>query len=111
MSKLTAIFRRITGLQFSGAYIQTAKLLKLLKKENPTVVHLHCINGNNINVYRLLRFLATNKIPTVFTLHAEFPYTGGCSHAYECEKWKTECKKCSVAKKEIKSLFFDCSPE
>lgn len=105
LSILTKIFRVLSGKQFSGAHIQTNRLLKLIKKINPDVVHIHCINGNNINVYRLLTYLSKQKLYTILTLHAEFPYTGGCAHAYECEKWKSECKKCDRIRKETGALF------
>jgi len=94
MSRITALYRRISGRQFDGAYIQTRRIINILKKEKPDIVHLHCINGNNINIYKLLRFLANNKINTLLTIHAEFMYTGGCEHSFECEKWKTYCHKC-----------------
>ncbi len=107
LSKASALYRRIFARQFDGAFLQTNRLLSILKREQPDVVHIHCINGNNINVYRLMRYLSKNKIPTVLTLHAEFPYTGGCAHAYDCEKWKTGCGNCAVAKKETQSVIFD----
>ena len=94
LSYSSAAYRRLTGRQYDGAFLQTSRILSILEKEQPDIVHLHCINGNNINVYRLLNYLAENKIKTIFTLHAEFPYTGGCGHAYDCEKWKTGCGHC-----------------
>ena len=107
LSKITAACRMALGDPFGGARIQTTKLLSILKHEAPDVVHLHCINGNNINVYRLMKYLALNNIRTILTLHAEFPYTGGCAHAFDCEKWKTGCEKCLRFKEETRSLFFD----
>ncbi len=95
LSRASAVYRRLSGRQFDGAYIQTSRIINILKREKPDVVHLHCINGNNINIYRLLRYLAVNKIKTILTIHAEFMYTGGCEHAYDCEKWKIGCKKCT----------------
>lgn len=109
LSSLSAAYRMFLGDPFCGAHIQTARLLSILKRERPDVAHLHCINGNNINVYRVMRYLALNNIPTVLTLHAEFPYTGGCAHAFDCEKWRVGCKNCLRYKKETRSLFFDRS--
>lgn len=95
LSRASAVYRRLLGRQFDGAFIQTSRIIRILKKETPDVVHLHCINGNNINVYRLLNYLAKSKTKTILTIHAEFMYTGGCEHAYDCEKWKTGCNKCT----------------
>lgn len=107
LGRLSAIYRRLFGMQYDGAFIQTNRILRILKKEKPDVVHLHCINGNNINIYRLLRFLAKNKIKAVYTLHAEFPYTGGCGHAYDCRGWQTGCGNCPIRKEATQSVFLD----
>lgn len=107
LNYISAIYRRLFGLQFNGAFFQTNKLISILKKERPDVVHIQCINGNNINIYRLLKYLAKNKIKTIYTLHAEFPYTGGCEHSYDCNKWLTGCGRCPYFKKSIPSILFD----
>ncbi len=107
LNKLSAIYRRTTGNQYDGAFLQTNRLIKELKNLKPDIVHLQCINGNNINIYRLLKYLKKNKIKTVLTLHAEFMYTGGCGHAYDCEKWKKGCGKCSIRKEATQSVVFD----
>lgn len=106
-SMLSAVFRRLTGLQYDGAFLQTGKLISILKNEQPDIVHLQCINGNNINVYRLLKYLAKKKVHTLLTLHAEFPYTGGCGHAYDCNRWLTGCGHCPIRKEATQSVFFD----
>lgn len=94
LSYCSAILRRGLGMQFDWAYIQTFQIIRIIKKERPDVVHLQCINGNNINIYMLLRFLAKNQIKTIYTLHAEFPYTGGCGNAVTCERWRVGCGSC-----------------
>lgn len=94
MSYISALFRRCLGMQFDWAYVQTFRIIKIIKREQPDIVHLQCINGNSINIYMLLRFLAKNRIKTLYTLHAEFPYTGGCGNAVSCERWRTGCGLC-----------------
>lgn len=106
-AKLQALFARFGALQYGGAYFATSKLLRLLKKIKPDIVHLHCINGYTVNIYRLMNFLKKNGIPTVLTLHAEFMYTGSCGHSYECEKWKSGCGSCPHLKDATRSLFID----
>lgn len=90
----SALLRRGLGMQYDWAHIQTWRILKIIKREKPDIVHLQCINGNNINIYILLRYLAKNRIKTLYTLHAEFPYTGGCGNSLDCERWKTGCGNC-----------------
>lgn len=106
LSYCSAILRRGFGMQFDWAFIQTWRIIRVLKKEKPDVVHLQCINGNDINIYMLLRFLAKNRIKTLYTLHAEFPYTGGCGNAVTCERWKTVCGSCPNLKA-TQSLWLD----
>lgn len=107
LSNISAMLRRGLGMQFDWAYLQTWRIIRILKKIKPDVVHIQCINGNNINVYMLLRFLAKHNIKTFYTLHAEFPYTGGCGHAYDCEKWKTGCGKCPILREATQSPIID----
>lgn len=106
-AKLSVILSMITGFQFMWSFFATKKLINTIKRENPDVVHLQCLNGNFINIYKLISFLKTNKINTVLTLHAEFMYTGGCSHSVNCDKWITGCYSCPSIWYSSRSLFFD----
>ncbi|MBQ8623888.1 MAG: glycosyltransferase [Oscillospiraceae bacterium] len=105
--KLNSLFSRFTGLAYGGCYLSTSRLINLIKKEKPDVVHLQCINGHFINIYRLINWLKKNKIKTVVSLHAEFMYTANCGHAFDCDQWKHGCKKCPDKRKSTKSWFFD----
>ena len=106
MNKLLSL---VTGYMYGGCYFSTKKTIKIIKKEKPDIVHLQCINGHFINIYKLVSWLKKNKIKTVLTLHAEFMYTANCGHAYECEKWKTGCGNCSRFREETGSFLFDCT--
>lgn len=106
-SKLNNIWSRFTGLMYGGCAFSTNKLIKIIKKEKPDIVHLHCINGYFVNIYKIVSWLKKNDIRTVLTLHAEFMHTANCGYSFECEKWKTGCGKCPRYKKETKSLMFD----
>ena len=107
LSYLNAALKRGLGMTFDWAHIQTLRIISILKHEKPDVVHLQCINGNNINVYMLLRYLAKNKIKTLYTLHAEFPYTGGCGNTLKCGRWKQGCGECPNLKAGTQSPFID----
>lgn len=111
-SKLNNLLSRLTGVMYGGCFFSTNRLVSIIKKERPDVVHLHCINGYFVNIYRLINWLKKNNIKTVLTLHAEFMYTGGCGHALDCEQWRREtgCRACPQWRKETKSWFFDRTP-
>ena len=104
---------QITGIKYGGCYLSTNRLIKAIKNEKPDVVHLQCLNGHFVNIYRLINYLKINKIPTVLTLHAEFMYTGGCSHAVTCNQWRESSgcgtSACPLYKKELKSKMGDKS--
>lgn len=105
--KLNSALRRITGIPYGGCLLSTWRLQGIIRREKPDVVHLQCINGNFVNIYRLVRWLNKHRIPTVNSLHAEFMYTANCGHAFDCDRWRTGCGHCPDAKKATKSLFFD----
>lgn len=105
--KINALKYRIDGLPYGGFHFSNRKIQQIIKKFNPDVVNLHCINASMVNIYKLLEFLAVNNIKTVLSLHAEFMYTGGCNHAFECEQWKNKCVKCPTYKQKLNTWFFD----
>lgn len=96
---------------YGGCFFATRKIMCIIEKERPDIVHLHCINGHIVNIYKLIEWLKINNIKTVLTLHAEFMYTANCGHALECEKWKEGCGNCPRIKQETKSIFVDRTHE
>lgn len=102
---------KLTGLMYGGAFLSTKRLKRLIRSWKPDIVHLQCINGYFINIYRLISWLRDNRIPTVLTLHAEFMYTANCGHALECERWRSGCGECPRRKKATESLLFDRTAE
>ena len=106
-SKLNNLLSRFTGIMYGGCYFSTKKLISIIKKEQPDIVHLQCINGYFTNIYKLIMWLKNNKIKTVLTLHAEFIHTGNCGHSLDCNRWMKGCGHCPRLRKETKSLFYD----
>ena len=107
LGKWNNLKSRFTGILYGGAFFATNRLMAIIQKEEPDVVHLHCINGYFVNIYRLLSFLKEHHYHTILTLHAEFMYTGNCGHALDCEKWLTGCGNCPRLKEATHSYFFD----
>lgn len=85
---------RLTGWTGIYSYFATRKFLKYLDAFKPDVVHLHELHGYYLDIYTVMAALQERRIATVWTFHCEFMYTGNCGHAYDCEKWKTECHAC-----------------
>ena len=105
--KANGALARLTGLSYGGCLLSTQRLMGIIRREKPDVVHLQCINGSFVNIYRLIRWLKRKRVKTLVSLHAEFMYTGNCGHAFDCDQWKTGCRKCPDKKKATKSWFFD----
>lgn len=106
-SKCNNLLSRLTGLMYGGCCFSTKKLISIIKKEKPDVVHLQCLNGYFVNVYRLITWLKKNNVKTVLTLHAEFMYTASCGYALDCDRWQSGCGRCPRLKRETKSFFID----
>lgn len=106
-SKLNNLRSRFTGLMYGGCCLSTRRLISVIRREHPDVVHLHCINGYFVNIYHLISWLKKQRIKTVLTLHAEFMYTANCGHALDCERWKIGCGSCPRFRQETKSLLID----
>lgn len=92
--KANSLLSRITGLPYGGCLLSTWRLQRIIRRERPDVVHLQCINGHFVNIYRLVAWLRNQQIKTVFSLHGGFLYTGNCGQPYGCEKWKNGCGRC-----------------
>lgn len=107
LQKMDAILSRITGLMYGGCFFQTLKLIRIINKEKPDIVHIHCINGYTANIYRFIKWLNVNNVNTVLTLHAEFMFTANCGHSLECFRWKYGCGDCPKFKKCTNSFFID----
>lgn len=108
-AKFYNVISRFTGMPYSGSIPETVRLINIIKKEKPDVVHIHCINGFFVNIYKLITFLKKHRIPTVLTHHAEFMYTGNCGYAFDCNKWERGCGECPSLKQATGSVFFDCT--
>lgn len=109
--RVSIMLNRFIGLQYGGTYLATRKIIRIIKRINPDIVHIQNINGGLVNIYKLFKFLANNKIKTVVSMHAEYFYTGSCGHAYECNKWKTGCGNCPRLFEATQSYIFDRSAE
>ena len=108
-NKIHALFARVFGLDSHYSYFSTRKILKVIRKYNPDIIHLHNLHSNYINLPKLLKHLAKNDIATVVTLHDCWFYTGKCTHyiTVGCDKWQKECGNCPQLKNDIPSWFFD----
>ena len=90
---LHAFLTRMTGLQGYGSWFSTQRLLRLIRRLEPDIVHLHNIHGYYLNL-RIVRSLVKLGIPVVWTLHDGWPLTGRCAYLSGCDRWKNGCGHC-----------------
>lgn len=102
---------RLFDRQGLASWFATKHFIKKLELLRPDLVHLHNLHGNYINYKLLFTFLSENNIPTVWTIHDCWPFTGHCVHftAVDCEKWKIECNSCPRLRSYPQSYMMDRS--
>ena len=98
MSRIRRIESMFDGMPYRFTRWTNNRIENEIKAISPDIVHLQCINGYFVDIYRLLEFLKKKKTPTIITLHAEFMYTGGCVYALKCKQWEKGCIKCDRLK-------------
>lgn len=94
-----------------GSFFATKKIISILKKLNPDIVHLHNIHGYYLNYPLFFQYLKSANISVVWTLHDCWALTGHCVHfeSCGCERWKSKCYNCPQRKEYPKSFFLDNS--
>lgn len=105
---ITTVF----DLQGRGSYFKTKKIVRILRKENPDIIHLHNIHGYYLNYPVLFKYLKNEyKGKLYWTFHDCWPFTGHCAYFdyVKCNKWQTKCRKCPAKRNYPVSLFFDNS--
>ncbi len=77
--------------------INIQKYLNIVK---PDIVHLHWICGGFLKIEDLIRI--NKQYPTVWTLHDDWCFTGGCHIKWDCRRFEKLCCYCPQlrAKKE-----------
>ncbi len=98
--------------QGHGSYFKTKKIVRILKKEKPSIIHLHNIHGYYLNEKVLFTYLKKEfNGKLLWTFHDCYPFTGHCPYftAVSCFKWQKECKHCPNKKRYPISWGLDAS--
>lgn len=105
--RVNVAFARITGFNGCFAWIETYKLLKKIDEFKPDIIHLHNLHDSYINLPMLFSYIKKHNVPTVWTLHDCWAFTGQCPHftIAKCNKWKTGCHNCPQYKEYPASLY------
>ena len=98
----------LTGLNGYFNVINTWLFIRKLKKLKPDLIHIHSLCENYLNIRMFFKYLRRNRIPTVWTMHDNWAFTGRCAQ-FRCEKWKDGCGNCPHRDFFPPTLVFDPS--
>lgn len=107
--KTSAALAKILGNYGFNSVSSTKRLISLLDKIQPDIVHLHNIHGHDLNLDMFFRYIKETGVRVIWTFHDCWAFTGYCMHfdVLHCKKWQTLCENCPQAKHY--SLFKDRS--
>lgn len=79
-----------------GSIRATKSFVQKIDDIKPDAIGLHNIHGYYINYKILFDYIKQKKIPTIWTFHDCWPFTGHCTYfdGVDCFKWETHCNKC-----------------
>lgn len=105
--RLNVALARITGFNGCFAWFETYKLLKKIDEFKPDIIHLHNLHDSYINLPMLFSYIKKHNVPTVWTLHDCWAFTGQCPYftIVKCDKWKAGCHNCPQYKEYPASLY------
>ena len=108
-----ALVTRIFDRHGFGSVRATKKLIKKIDFIKPDIIHLHNLHGYYINIEILFNYLASTKIPIVWTLHDCWAFTGHCDHFdyAGCNRWQKSCHSCPQRSSYPASYIIDNSKE
>jgi glycosyltransferase involved in cell wall biosynthesis len=84
--------KNTSGLYFSSSYFSNNSLVKKVIKDNPDIIHLHWINNGTLSIADFKKF----KKPIVWSMHDNWPFTGGCHIKLKCTKYESMCTSCPL---------------
>ncbi len=73
--------------------VENFTYLELLKRHQG-IIHLHWVNGL-LNSSSIQELVTKNK-KLVWTIHDMEPFTGGCHHSLDCDKYTKTCHNCPI---------------
>lgn len=99
--KLQRKLNKFTGMYGHGFPLATRQLIAMLDELEPDIVQLHNLHHQFFDIGTLFRYLKEKKIPTFWTMHDCWAWTGHCGHyiANGCDGWKTGCASCKFLTK------------
>ncbi len=96
---------------------RTQKIISVIKKINPDIIHLHNLHGDfeygSIDFPYFIKSIAGMNKKIIWTFHDCWPITGRCYHfEYKaCDRWKYGCGYCPQRFFDREGIFRDFSKQ
>lgn len=98
---------RVTNKEGYYSKHATKKLIRKLKQYRPDRVIMMNLHDHHLNINMLFDYLSGEGVETVHILCDEFPYTGGCTYAGDCDGYMSDCSECKLFGEKAKRMFRD----
>ena len=99
----------LTGYHGCFGPIAERNINRIIDEFKPDIIQLYNLHGYYLNISRLFRKIAKERIPVVYGMLDEYPYLGYCCYAYDCDGFRSGCRDCQFDFRDryLKSLFFN----
>ena len=88
----------IKYITWSLNWVPNPFLFYYIRKVKPDIINLHWINGGFMSIPQIGKICKLG-LPVYWTLHDQWPLTGGCHYAGDCIKYQEGgCNKCPLLK-------------
>lgn len=104
---LSALISRAAGINGWSNRLATKRLIMLIDRIGPDLIHMHALHGYYLNLPLLFAYINKRNIPCVWTFHDCHAFVGNCGYFFECNKWKTGCSSCPDIRRYPKSQWLD----
>jgi glycosyltransferase involved in cell wall biosynthesis len=91
-------YRRRQRQIFSTSWLSSPKIIKIINKTKPDIVHLHWINEGLLSINDLEKI----EFPIVWSLHDNWAFTGGCHVKWDCNNFLNKCGNCPILQSKYK---------
>lgn len=98
--KLQALKSRIFGNWGFNSTLATKKMISIIKKQKPDLVHLHNLHSHNCNLKTMFKFFKKYNQKLVWTFHDCWAFTACCPYftMIGCNRWRYGCYRCPQLK-------------
>jgi glycosyltransferase involved in cell wall biosynthesis len=85
--------------------LRSRRLVSSSLVKQASVFNLHALHKRRRHFAADLCLVLSRRAPVVWTLHDMWAFTGHCTYAFDCERWKDTCGACPTLDDPVKLVF------